>query len=79
LRLRPDRVGDNSVGHDLTVTSNTAPGGDFGWISVFENVVRHDAICADNSPPVSRNTPAEIGWFGRLVGPNIVGKRNTCD
>jgi hypothetical protein len=75
----PIAVSDNRVGHDLVVTRNTAPGGDFGWITVFENTVTHDATCAGNSPPESKNTPAEIGWFGRLVGPNIVGHTDSCD
>jgi hypothetical protein len=75
----PIAVSENSVGHNLIVTNNTAPGGDFGWITVFENQVKHDATCAGNSPPESKNTPAEIGWFGRLVGPNIVGHIDSCD
>ena len=75
----PIIVGDNNVGHNLVVTNNTAPGGDFGWITVFENTVNHDATCTNNSPPESKNTAAEIGWFGRLVGPNIVGHNDSCD
>lgn len=75
----PISVGDNTVGHNLVVTDNTAPGGDFGWISVFENRVGHDAICAGNSPAVTRNTPGQLDFFGRSVGPNLVGHRDTCD
>lgn len=74
----PIWAGDNTVGHDLVVTDNTAPGGDFGWISVFENHVGHDAICSGNSPAVSRNTQPELDWFGRSVGPNEADHSNSC-
>jgi hypothetical protein len=74
----PIAVGDNNVGHDLAVTNNTAPGGDFGWISVFENRVGHGAICSGNSPAVSRNTQPELDWFGRSVGPNEADHSDTC-
>ena len=75
----PILVGDNNVGHDLAVTSNTAPGGDFGWISVFENTVRHDATCAGNTPPESKNSPGQLDFLGRSVGPNHVGHNDGCD
>jgi hypothetical protein len=75
----PIGVSDNRVGHDLVVSGNTAPGGDFGWITVFENTVKHDATCVGNSPPERKNTAAELGWFGRTVGPNVVGNNDSCD
>jgi hypothetical protein len=74
----PIWVGDNAVGHDLVVTDNTAPGGDVGWISVFENRVGYEAICSGNSPAVSRNLQPELDWFGRSVGSNEAGDMNGC-
>jgi hypothetical protein len=75
----PIDVGDNSVGHDLVVSANTTAGGDFGWISVFENNVGHDATCANNSPPESKNSPGQLDFLGRSVGPNVVRHNNSCD
>jgi hypothetical protein len=75
----PIDVGDDSVGHDLVVTDNTTAGGDFGWISVFENTVRHDATCASNSPTAGRDSPGQIDFLGRTVGPNLVGRNDSCD
>jgi hypothetical protein len=45
-------VGNNSVGHDLTVNNNTASTstGDTGDIGVDDDTVKHDATCVGNSP-----------------------------
>jgi hypothetical protein len=75
----PIDVGDNSVGHDLVVTDNTTTGGDFGWISVYENTVGRDATCANNSPPESKNSPGQLDFLGRTVGPNLVARNDSCD
>jgi hypothetical protein len=75
----PIDVGDNNVGHNLVVSNNTTAGGDFGWISVFENNVGHDATCANNTPPESKNSPGQLDFLGRSVGPNVVGHNTSCD
>jgi hypothetical protein len=71
-------VGDNSVGHDLVVSGNTAVGLGFGWISAYENVVRHDAICSENAPAEGRNSQDQLDFLGRTVGPNLVGHDDSC-
>jgi carbonic anhydrase/acetyltransferase-like protein (isoleucine patch superfamily) len=75
----PIIIGDNNVGHDLVVTDNTTAGGDYGWISVFENTVGRNATCAGNSPTASKNSPGQIDFLGRTVGPNLVGNTDSCD
>lgn len=75
----PVDVGDNSVGHDLEVTNDTTTGGDYGWISAYENTVGHDATCADNSPTESKNSPGQLDFLGRSVGANVVSSADTCD
>ena len=75
----PIDVGNNSVGRDLVVSGNTTAGGDFGWISVYENNVARDATCANNSPPESKKSPGQLDFLGRSVGPNTVGRNDSCD
>jgi hypothetical protein len=74
----PILVGGNSVGHNVRVTDNTTTGGDFGFISVFENQVGHNAICRGNSPAPTRNTPGQLDFLGRSVGPDQVKHKNSC-
>ena len=61
-------LGNNSVGHDLIFSGNTAVPG--GYLEVSDNSVGHDAICADNSPALSTDDPGD--------GPNLAGHTNTC-
>jgi hypothetical protein len=75
----PILVGGNKVGHDVRVTDNTTAGGDFGFISVFQNQIGHDAICSGNSPAVTRNTQGQLDFLGRSVGPNEVKHDDSCN
>ncbi len=75
----PIDVGDNRVGRDLVVSGNTTAGGDFAWISVYENIVGRDATCANNSPPESKNSAGQLDFLGRSVGQNAVGRNDSCD
>jgi len=59
-------VGNNSVGRDLTVSGNTAP----GFIDVSDNTVSRDANCSANTPSPSKDGPDD--------GPNSAGRHNTC-
>jgi hypothetical protein len=59
-------VGNNRVGHDLIVKSNSATAN----LEVSDNVVGHDALCYGNSPAPTADDPAD--------GPNVAGHRNTC-
>ncbi len=65
-------VGNNTIGHDLTVSGNTATGADGGpaYIDVSNNQVGHDAACSGNAPPPSKDGPED--------GPNSAGHSNTC-
>jgi hypothetical protein len=74
----PILVGGNSVGHNVVVTDNTTTGGYFGFISVFENQVGHNAICRRDAPAVTRNTPGQLDFLGRSVGPNQVKHKDSC-
>jgi hypothetical protein len=75
----PIDVGGNSVGHDLVLSDNTTAGGDYGWTSAYENTVGQDATCADSSPPAGKNSAGQIDFLGRTVGPNLVGRNDSCD
>jgi hypothetical protein len=62
-------VGDNSVKHDLRVSSNLAPAPS-GYVDVSDNTVGHDAICSYNNPPPSKD--------GGEDGANGAGHQNGC-
>ena len=61
-------VDDNSVGHDLVFSGNTADPG--GLLEVANNSVGHDVTCAANSLPLSKDGPDD--------GPNLAGHANGC-
>ena len=61
-------VDDNNVAHDLVFSDNTAVPG--GYLEVANNSVGHDAICAANSPDLSKDGPDD--------GQNLAGHNNSC-
>ena len=77
----PVAVGEIDTGEgNAAFECRSAPaGGDFGFISVFENHIGHDAICSGNSPAVTRNTQGQLDFLGRSVGPNEVKHDDSCD
>lgn len=61
-------VGNNHVGHDVSVHGNSATSG--GYIDVSDNSVSHDASCAGNSPALSKDGPEDHA--------NSAGHSNSC-
>jgi hypothetical protein len=61
-------VGNNHVGHDLSVNGNHAASG--GYIDVSDNVVSHDAGCNGDNPALSKD--------GADDHANSAGHNNSC-
>lgn len=59
-------VGNNYVGHRLTVADNTAR----TYIDVSDNTVGEDAVCTGNTPPPSKDGPED--------GPNKAQRDEGC-
>jgi hypothetical protein len=62
-------VGNNTVGNDLVVASNTT--NSLGnYIDVSDNIIARDASCSNNTPPPSKDDTND--------GPNHASHNNTC-